>query len=113
LRAFETCESTLYAVFAVTNVGGRRIWSGYIDVENYSTHQTLYSARERHPFADSVLPVCPPGHGNELWPGDTRFIHAPISPVDSGSTAIATITLCTADHQNGTCLTEYSYFELP
>ena len=113
LRGFESCGSTFYVVFAVKNVGGKRIWSGYVEVQNYATREILYSARERHPFADTVQPVCPPGHGNELWPGETRYIHAPISTVDSGSTAIGTITLCTADHQGGTCLTEYSYFELP
>lgn len=113
LQGFEKCSKTFYVVFAVKNVGGKRIWSGYVQVENYSTHDTLYSARERHPFADTVLPVCPPGHGNELWPGETRYIHAPLSDVKSGSIAVATITLCTADHQGGTCLTEYSYFELP
>jgi hypothetical protein len=113
LRSFENCGSTFYVVFAVKNVGGRRIWSGYVDVQNYTTGETLYSARRRHPFADTVLPVCPPGHGNELWPGETRYLHAPLDPVDSGSTAIATIILCTADHQGGDCETEYSYFELP
>jgi hypothetical protein len=113
LRGFESCGSTVYVVFAVKNVGGQRIWSGYVDVQNYATGDTLYSGRRRHPFADTVLPVCPPGHGNELWPGETRYIHAPISSVDSGSTAIGTITLCTADHQGGTCKSEYSYFELP
>lgn len=113
LRGFESCGDTLYVVFAVKNVGGQRIWSGYVKVQNYTTREVLYTAKERHPFADAVRPVCPPGHGNELWPGETRFVHAPISPVDSGSTAMATITLCTADFQGGTCLTEYNYFELP
>jgi hypothetical protein len=113
LKGFTNCGSTDYVVFAVKNVGGRRFWSGYVQVENYTTHEVLYSGRRRHPFADAVQPVCPPGHGNELWPGETRYIHAAISPVDSGSTAIGTITLCTADHQGGDCETEYSYFELP
>ncbi len=113
LKSFERCGSTFYVVFAVKNVGGQRIWSGYVEVQDFATRRTLYKAARRHPFAATVLPVCPPDHGNELWPGETRYVHAPISPVKSGSTAIGIITLCTADHQGGTCLTEYSYFNLP
>lgn len=113
LKSFERCGDTFYVVFAVRNVGGKRIWSGYVEVQDLATRETLYEARERHPFAATVLPVCPPDHGNELWPGETRYIHAPLSRVKSGTTGIGIITLCTADHQGGTCLTEYSYFELP
>ncbi|HET7010753.1 MAG TPA: hypothetical protein VFI11_08265, partial [Anaerolineales bacterium] len=113
VRSFESCGSTYYVVFAVRNVGGQRIWSGYVEVQYLSTRATLYYGRERHPFAATVLPVCPPDHGNELWPGELRYIHAPVSDHKSGSNGIGIITLCTADHQGGTCLTEYSYFEFP
>ncbi len=114
LKSFESCGSTFYVVLAVKNVGGERIWSGYVEIQDIATRETLYQARRRHPFAATVLPVCPlPGHGNELWPGETRYIHVPISEVESGSAAIAIVTLCTADHQGGTCLTEYEYFSLP
>jgi hypothetical protein len=113
LKSFERCGDTLYVVFAVKNVGGKRLWSGYITVEDFSTHQILHQRTERHPFAATVLPVCPPDHGNELWPGETRYIHADLSHVTSGNTAIGSITLCTADFQGDYCLTEYSYFELP
>ena len=113
LKSFEDCGYTFYVVFAIKNVGGQRIWSGYVEVQDLATRETLYKARERHPFAATVLPACPPDHGNELWPGETRYIHAPISDVKSGSAAIGIITLCTADHQGGTCLTEYEYFNLP
>jgi hypothetical protein len=115
VKSFESCGDTFYVVFAVKNVGGERIWSGYVEVQDLATRAALYSAGRRHPFADSVLPLCPPGHGNELWPGETRFVHAPIpiAWVSSGSGAIGILTLCTADHQGGTCLTEYSYFTFP
>jgi hypothetical protein len=113
LKGFVSCRSTSYVVFAVKNVGGRRFWTGYVEVQDLATRETLYEDRERFPFADTVEPVCPPGHGNELYPGETRYIHAPLSVVRSGSTAFGIITLCTADHQGGTCVTEYSYFELP
>jgi hypothetical protein len=112
-QSFERCGSTFYIVYAVKNVGGQRIWSGYVEVQDFATRSTLYSARERHPFAATVLPVCPPDHGNELWPGEKRYIHVPLSDVKSGSITIGSITLCTADHQGGTCVTEYSYIELP
>jgi hypothetical protein len=112
-KSFTECGSAYSVVFAVNNMGGERIWSGYLEVEDLSTGETLHRSRERHPFATSVLPACPPGHGNELWPGETRFIHVPISPVNSGNLAVGIITLCTADHQGGSCLTEYSYFQIP
>ncbi len=113
VKSFERCGSTFYVVFAVKNVGGQRIWSGYVEVQDFATRNTLYKAGRRHPFAATVLPVCPPDHGNELWPGETRYVHAPISPVKSGSTATGILTLCNADHQGGTCVTKYSYFKLP
>lgn len=113
LKGFESCGSTFYVVFAVKNVGATRFWSGYIQVQDFATRQMLHERKERHPFAATVLPVCPPDHGNELWPGETRYVHAPLSHVKSGSTAIGIITLCTADFEGGECLTEYSYFELP
>ncbi len=113
LKDFANCGSTQYAIFAVKNAGGVRLWSGYIKVQDWESDKVLHQRRERHPFAESVLPVCPPGHGNELWPGETRYIHAPISPVVSGHTGIGIIMLCPADHQGGNCVTEVSYFQLP
>jgi hypothetical protein len=113
VKSFQSCGDIFYVVFGVQNTGGQRIWSGYVTVEDLDTHEILYKAAERHPFADLVKPVCPPGHGNELWPGETRYVHAPLSPVVSGDNALGTITLCTADWQGGTCLTQYSYFQLP
>jgi len=113
LKSFESCGDTFYVVFAVKNVGGQRFWSGYVEVQDFATREKLHESTERHPFAATVLPVCPPDHGNELWPGETRYIHAPIPGDRSGSTAIGIITLCTADYQGGWCMTEYSYFNLP
>jgi hypothetical protein len=113
LKDYAMCGSTQYVVFAVKNVGGVRLWSGIIKVQDWESDKVLHQRRERHPFAESALPVCPPGHGNELWPGETRYIHAPISPVVSGHTGIGIITLCPAGHQGGNCETEISYFELP
>jgi len=113
LKGFENCGSTHYVVFAVKNVGSTRFWSGYVQVQDFATQNMLHQSKERHPFAATVLPVCPPDHGNELWPGETRYIHADIPGDRSGSTAIGAITLCTADYQGGWCMTEYSYFNLP
>jgi hypothetical protein len=113
LKGFENCGSTFYAVFAVKNVGSVRFWSGYVEVQDFTSREMLHESKERHPFAATVLPVCPPDHGNELWPGETRYIHAEIPGDRSGSTAIGMITLCTADYQGGWCMTEYSYFTMP
>jgi len=113
LRGFESCGPTFYVVFAVRNVGGERFWSGYAEVRDTDKAERLFYSALRHPFAATVLPVCPPDHGNELWPGELRYVHVPLSPVVSGDNALGTITLCTADFQGGTCLTRYSYFQLP
>ncbi len=112
VKSFKDCGWARYVVFAVRNAGSERFWSGYVVVQDLGTGGNLYNARERHPFADSVEPVCLPDHGNELWPGETLYIHVPISPEKSDISAVGIITLCTADHQGGTCLTEYSYFYL-
>jgi len=112
VKSFVDCGYAKNVVFGVKNAGSERIWSGYVEVQEVGTGEILYKARERHPFADRVEPACPPGHGNELWPGETRYIHVPISPENLGISAVGIITLCTADHQGGTCLTEYSYFYL-
>jgi hypothetical protein len=113
VKSFVECPYAKQIVFAVRNAGSQRIWSGYVEVQDLGTRGTLYSARERHPFADTVEPACPPGHGNELWPGETRFIHVPVSLDKADIEGFAIITLCTEDHQGGTCMTEYSYFVLP
>jgi hypothetical protein len=112
VKSFKDCGWARYVVFAVRNAGSERLWSGYVTVQDLGTRGNLYNARERHPFADSVEPVCLPDHGNELLPGETLYIHVPISPEKAGISAVGIITLCTADHQGGTCLTEYSYFYL-
>ena len=113
VKSYIDCGYAKMIVFAARNAGSQRIWSGYVDVQDLGTGGSLYKARERHPFADSVEPACPPGHGNELWPGETRYIHVPVSSEKSGIEGVGIITLCTADHQGGTCITEYSYFVLP
>ena len=63
VKSFESCGSTFYVVFAVKNVGGQRIWSGYVEVQDFATRATLYQARRRHLFAATVMPVCPPVTG--------------------------------------------------
>jgi hypothetical protein len=113
VKSFVECSYAKMIVFAVRNAGSQRIWSGYVEVQDLGTRGSLYNARERHPFADTVEPACPPGHGNELWPGETRYIHVPVSLDKSGIEAVGVITLCTEDHQGGTCMTGYSYFVLP
>ena len=110
VKSFVDCGYAKNVVFGVKNAGSERFWSGYVEVQEIGTGEVLYKARERHPFADNVEPACPPDHGNELWPGETRYIHVPISPEYSNISAVGIITLCTADHRGGTCLTEYSYF---
>lgn len=113
VKSFKDCGYTQYVVFAVKNAGAQRLWSGYVEVQDLGNRGTLYNATERHPFAVSVEPACPPDHGNELWPGETRYIHAPLGPGVSDISGVGIITLCSADFQGGTCVTKYSYFYLP
>lgn len=113
LKRITDCGYAKMIVFAAQNTGGERIWSGYVTVEDLDTGELLYKASERHPFSGPEWPDCPPDHGNELWPGQMKYIHVPVDRSIAGITAMGTITLCTADHQGGTCLTKYSYFNLP
>ncbi|MDF1501151.1 MAG: SH3 domain-containing protein [Anaerolineales bacterium] len=107
------CSYGDVAIFAIRNAGAQRLWSGYVTVYEVGTGERLYGpARERHPFAESD-PACPPGHGNELYPGEVLYIHTPLDPSPPGSSGYAEITLCSADHQGGDCVTKIGYFYIP
>lgn len=113
-HGFEPCGGSQTAIFAIRNAGAVRLWSGWVAVYAMNPLDDLYGpARERHPFADTPLPACPPGHGNELYPGEVRYIHAPLSNVPSGRNAYAEVTLCSADHGGGDCVTKIGYFYIP
>ena len=113
-HGFEPCSGSQTAIFAIRNAGAVRIWSGWVAVYAMDPLDDLYGpAKERHPFADSPLPACPPGHGNELYPGEVRYIHVPLSNVPHGRNAYAEITLCSADHGGGDCVTKIGYFYIP
>ena len=114
LKGFESCGSTTFVVFSVRNGGAQLLKSAYVEIVDFETGEYLYGpARERFPFAPSVRPVCPPGHGNILPSGVVEFIHSPINPVPHGHRAIGTITLCTGDYQGGECATKVIYFSIP
>lgn len=113
-HGFEPCGGSQTAIFAIRNAGATRLWSGYVGVYSLDPLDDLYGpVKERHPFADSPVPACPPGHGNELYPGEVRYIHAPLSNVPHGKNAYAEITLCNADHAGGDCVTKIGYFYIP
>jgi hypothetical protein len=113
-HGFEPCGGSQTAIFAIRNAGAVRIWSGYVAAYAMNPEDDLYGpAKERHPFADRPLPACPPGHGNELYPGEVRYIHIPLSNVPHGRDAYAEITLCSADHAGGDCVTKIGYFYIP
>jgi hypothetical protein len=113
-HGFEPCGGSQTAIFAIKNAGAVRIWSGYVAAYAMDPIDNLYGpAKERHPFADRPLPACPPGHGNELYPGEVRYIHIPLSNVPSDKNAYAEVTLCTADHGGGDCVTKIGYFYIP
>jgi len=112
VKTFQDCDFARFVVFAIRNAGSERLWSGYVQIEDLDKRATMFYAQERHPFADTVYPLCLPDHGNKLMPGDTKYIHVPLSSDAVGISAVGIITLCTADHQGGTCLTKYSYFYL-
>jgi hypothetical protein len=113
-HGFEPCGGSLTAIFAIKNAGATRIWSGWVAVYAMDPLDDLYGpAKERHPFADSPLPACPPGHGNELYPGEIRYIHAPLSSFPGGRDGYAEVTLCSADHGGGDCVTKIGYFYIP
>jgi hypothetical protein len=113
LNSFQSCGSTFYVVFSVQNTGANTLKSGTIEIVEFKTKATLYGPTfQRFPFAQTVTPVCPPDHGNELFPGQIQYIHVPISPVPHGKTAQGTVKLCTGDHQGGECVTKTIYFDI-
>ena len=113
-HSLEKCGGSTYAIFQVRNVGSEMLKSGWVEVIDFGTKKRLYGpAQERFPFAQHVRPVCPPGHGNELYPGTLQYIHTPLSSVPHGHNVRATFTLCTLDHQGGVCTTEFLVFKLP
>jgi hypothetical protein len=113
-HGFEPCGGHQTAIFKIRNGGAVRLWSGWVAVYAMDPLDDLYGpARERHPFADNPLPACPPGHGNELYPGEVRYIHAPLDSHAHGRNAYAEITLCSADHGGGDCVTKIGYFYIP
>jgi hypothetical protein len=114
VRSFETGCSTTYVVFSVRNTGGQTLKSGTVSILDLDTRKSLYGPEfQRFPFAEEVRPVCPPGHGNILVPGDVQYIHVPIDPVPNGHNARGTVMLCTEDHQGGECVTKEIYFAIP
>ena len=114
LKGFENCGSTSFVIFSIRNGGAQTLKSAYVQVVDFETGEYLYGpARERFPFAPTVRPVCPPGHGNILPSGVIEFIHSPINPFARGHQAIGTITLCTGDYQGGECATRVIYFSIP
>lgn len=114
LNSFQSCGSTFFVVFSVQNAGANILKSGTVEIVEYDTGKKLYGPTfQRFPFAQVVLPVCPPDHGNELFPGQIKFIHVPIDPVPYGKIARGTVKLCTGDHQSGECVTRTIYFDIP
>ena len=111
LHGFESCGSTFYVVFSVQNGGANILKSGTIEIIAYESRASLYGPTyQRFPFAEYPTPVCPPGHGNVLYPGQIQYIHVPINPVPHGERARGTVKLCTGDYQGGECVTKDIYF---
>ncbi|OGO21018.1 MAG: hypothetical protein A2Z14_12700 [Chloroflexi bacterium RBG_16_48_8] len=114
LNSFQSCGSIYYVVFSVQNTGANILETGNIEIVEFKSKATLYGpAFQRFPFAQVVTPVCPPDHGNELFPGQIQYIHVPIHPVPHGKTARGTVKLCTGDYQGGECVTKTIYFDIP
>lgn len=113
LRTFESCGSTFFVVFSVRNGGAEILKSGNIEILEDESGDRLYGpAFQRFPFAEQIRPVCPPGHGNELFPGQVQYIHVPIDPVPHGEIARGVVKLCTADYQGGICVTKTIWFQI-
>lgn len=113
LNSFQACGSTFFVVFSVQNTGANILKSGTVEIVEHETGNHLYGPTyQRFPFAQAVKPVCPPGHGNELFPGQIQYIHVPIDPVPHGKIARGWVKLCTGDHQSGECVTRTIYFDI-
>ena len=114
LNSFQSCGSTNFVVFSILNGGATRLMTANIEVIDWDTKKTLYGPTfQRYPFAQWVTPVCPPDHGNELFPGLIQYIHVPLNSMPHGNTARGTIKLCTGDYQGGECITQQIWFHIP
>jgi len=114
LNSFQSCGSTNYVVFSILNGGAQMLKTAKIDVIDWDTKKSLYGPTfQRFPFAQWVTPVCPPDHGNELFPGLIQYVHVPLSSMPQGGTAYGTIMLCTGDWLGGDCVTQQIWFNLP
>jgi hypothetical protein len=114
LNSFQSCGSTNYVVFSIFNGGAQTLKTAKIEVIDWETKNTLYPPTfQRFPFAQWVTPVCPPDHGNELFPGLVQYLHVPLSSMPQGGTAYGTVMLCTGDWLGGDCVTEPIWFNLP
>jgi hypothetical protein len=114
LNSFQSCGSTNYVVFSILNGGAQTLKSAKIEVIDWGTKKTLYKPTfQRFPFAQWVTPVCPPDHGNELFPGLIQYIHVPLSSMPQGGTAYGTVMLCTGDWLGGDCVTQEIWFNIP
>jgi hypothetical protein len=111
LNSFQSCGSIFYVVFSVQNVGANMLMTANVEIIDFDTRETLYGPDfRRFPFAQVVTPVCPPDHGNKLFPGTIQYIHIPIQSVPHGDRIRATIMLCTGDYLGGECVTKTIYF---
>ena len=113
-HGFASCGDSDLVIFAVRNGGSVRLWSGWLGVYTVEGSEPLYGpVKERHPFAKSPLETCPPGHGNELYPGNVNYIFMPLKSMPSETDAYAEFKLCSADHGGGDCVTKVGYFYIP
>lgn len=113
-HGFAACGSNDLAIFAVRNGGAVRLWSGWIGVYTLASSESLYGPLfERHPFSESATETCPPGHGNELYPGEVNYVLVPLKSTPSETDAYAEFKFCSADHGGGDCVTKVGYFYIP
>ncbi|MFP3853014.1 MAG: SH3 domain-containing protein [Anaerolineales bacterium] len=113
-HGFASCGDSDLVIFAVRNGGSVRLWSGWLGVYTIENSEPVYGpVKERHPFSKSALETCPPGHGNELYPGEVNYIFMPLKSMPSETDAYAEFKLCSADHGGGDCVTKIGYFHIP
>jgi hypothetical protein len=98
------CSGDPYAIFELDNNGDEAFESMRLVIVDTDDDDEIFDHSSDAPFMGSGS-ECPPG-GDTFAKGRTFFIGGNIEDGGDGHDAEATITLCTEDDLDGTCVTE-------
>jgi hypothetical protein len=105
------CGGDPFAIFELDNTGGVAFESMRLVIVDLDDDDEIFDASSDAPFMGAGG-ECPPG-GDRFPVGKTFWVGGNIEDGGSGHDAEATITLCTKEDLDGTCVSEDVEFEIP